>query len=631
MVMKILRYIELALAGIMLSVSCTDDRESGADVVDSEIVPAVLDATINDMERPETRRTVDNYTDYWTTRTFSEGDKIGVFSTGGLVGPNGESKWMKNEYMDYYQATGSSNYRFRNDALIINTGMMGGKVGKYVYFPYTEEMPVPKIDGNESRPSDGSYIYYHANPNSNTTLDAYFQDKKGLLLRRTNADDKSIPEGLVRCIDYMFINNISLTNGSLGGGFYHGFSEIIILRGNGFDKVPEKYEGQPENEIWAHMTAAYTRLTLSLLLQHSTGNYEWRSRLWYVADDEPDQEKAKKWQAWKGEKYIDSDEKGRPVPRDAWYVIVPSSTYSSTTLDYIEVYNNDGERCMVTNMELYYNASTGAYDKNMRYGNRYAIELMMTEHGATARPVEISEWYEGVDGSNDITDIRTVGIKNDSDLQDWATAYNTFIADGENRPDSREDLEDESSTYKHKKLSQYGDYDFDKGKWLFYITDNIKLPTGANIGVTKLNDVLKGMSKITNYTISNLKNTFITEIAEKGELQNLDFDNLYVKPGSYTTDNTAGALTNRLNRGKIENCNINNGTIIGSAGKTIGMLCGTVEGGSTVKDCTASGAVIGMASDGDGSYPEGLFGKVNGGLNAESGGYNADDLIIRPL
>lgn len=622
--MKKMRYAKLLLAGLSLALlACTKDREPASDF--SQVGPAVMDVTLHEMDQPMTRQNVDNTTDFWTTKSFSAGDRIGLMATAGMVGPNGEVAWVKNEYMDYYQATGSSNYRFRNDDLLLNTGAMSGKVGRYVYFPYTEEMPIPKFDKNNpgtNSSSSGDNRYYFANPSNNDTLDEDSIDKdskgkKGLLLRET-------VEGVERCVDYMYISNISITNGALSGGFYHGFCELVIVRGTGFDEVPDELR----DDIWVVLNSGFTRLTLSLFLDNSTGQYSWRPKLWpdnwstwktrNMLDaenrfDGKTEAEAKRWQAWPGKDYMDTKD-GQPNPRKAWYAILPSAhNYSHTIADYIEIYDDNGIPRKVSNFELYVSAETGIADRQMRPGKRYAIEIMMTELGATARPVEISDWSDDdghgmdketdTDNKNNITDIRTVGIKNYEELQSWAGSYNQFITGlGQNtyvRPKTQEDLE------KFKDLKKYGDYDLTNQVWKFYITDDIDLPETAPTFITDLQDELEGAGKIENYSVGNLRRPLAAKISQGGVLRNLDFNNLYVRTGD--AGDTAGALVGELSGGTLENCNIVNGTMIGTGG-TVGMLCGTVRGG-TVRNCTVSGAVVGTTS-GTTDWPAGLFGSV---------------------
>lgn len=602
--MKRSRYIQTVIAGISaVLLSCSQDREPETEFAKG--VPAVIDVTIEDADMPLSRRNTDAATDGWTTKSFSAGDQIGIFSTGGLVGEDGESKWILNEFMNYDQATGSSNYRFRNDELLINTGMMGGKVGKYVYFPYTEEMPLPIPDVVTDTDSDKNE--YYRGGGQTTPRNMTDKSRPGLYLRVPGKDYKN--RDIDRCIDYMYIANISLTNGALGGGFYHGFSEMIIMRGEGFDQVSEDLK----DEITVVLNNGYTRLRLNAFRANSTGTFSWRPQNYFWPDDESEygltEEQAKRWKAWKGVDYIDTDN-GEPVPREAWYVILPTAhNYSYPSVTYIEIYNNEGNLCQVSNFELYVNPDTGIADKSMRPGKRYAVEVMMVEVGATVRPHEILDWNEGEDGSNDITDERTAGINNYDDFYKWAMAYNSFIAKIKDKSIERPSTAEEAES---SGLTQYGDYDLDNRIWKFYITGDISLPNKAAVGINELQDVLEGASQVANYSISNLQGTFIETIATKGMLRNLDFDNLYVKPssGSYH-ENTAGALTNWLNGGSIMNCNVNDGTMIGSSTGIIGMLCGTVSSNSTVMNCKVSGAMIGSTSGGA-TYDAGLFGNAAG-------------------
>lgn len=636
--MKILRYIGLALAGIILSVSCTDDREWGTDIDESLNVPAVLDATINDMERPSTRHNVDKNTDSWTTTSFVSGDQVGLFATSGLVDSDGNIQLILNKTMTYEKASGSSNYRFRNDGLVINTGLLGrAQVGKYVYYPYSDEMPnnVVDLSLNDGTPNATTGNYY--------ILNDYDQDHPGLYLRERGED------GILRCIDYMYISNISLSNGSLSGGFSHGFCELIVVRGDGFKEVPDEYK----DHIWVVLTNGYTRLRLRPYFNNTTGIYYWYPQLYY-----PDSEKynleqeladgltkdeAKRWQMWKGKPYIDTDENGYPFEREAWYAIMPSAHgVLHPTIDYIEIYDDAGKPQKVSNFVLYTDAN-GINDKNMHPGYRFALEIMMSELGAIARPHEIVEWVDedpvGPDGqkpendSHDITDERTAGIGSATEFEEWRGAYVQYLIN-EYRPKTIEEFEEyctNNSTSPLANLRKYGDYNINnsEGVWTFYITQDID---ASNIGpIDKLYDILEGVNKVSNYTISNLKHTFIGEIRENGAVKRLDFDNLYIRVSSEGGYNgTAGALTNRLNGGTIENCNVD-GTIISTTSNiSLGMLCGTVETDSTVSDCSAAGAIIGATSGSSDSYADGLFGKVNGTI-VYGGRNSTDGLIIKPL
>ena len=684
--MKRLRYIQLALAGLSLVLlSCADDREPVVEVPHG--VPAEIEVTIAGMERPETRRNADKNSDYWTTMSFSAGDKLGLYSTGGNM-VDGISDSLRNDFMDYYQATGSSNYKFRNDELLINTAMMGGKVAKYVYFPYTDEMPWPYIPYERNLTANK---YYEANPfnkkveiKTNGTYTGTYAPhiadnkfKDGMLLRRIHQEytepkeiektvdgetitktiyvtkagqktekgidipagvvvypDPSAPkDGVIRCVDYMYIASMSLTNGALGGRFDHAFCEMVIIRGHGFDKLDDE---KLKNDIKVVLNRGVTRLTLGLYLTNSTGVYTWMPKYWpyntwssysalkdsggnLLTYDGLTEEDAKKWQAWPGEQYVDTNEAGFPVLRDAWYAIMPTAhSYSHTIADYIEIYNDEGILCKVSNFDLYTNTTTGISDKQMRPGYRFAVEVMMTEHGATARPVEISQWVEEdpidpdapVDpdrkDSHDITDERTVGIDNEGEFADWIEAYNGYAnAYNFHRPANENELK---TSPVFEKLREFGDYSFDDQRWQFYITKDIDMSSNdiKDIHVGELCDLLEGASTTNNYTITNLRRTFIEKISGNGELRNLDFDNLYIS--SKATTGSVGALTNNLNGGTIENCRINNGTMVGTGGVNIGMLAGTVNGG-TVKNCTLSGAVIGATAGGD--YA-GLFGEVEG-------------------
>ena len=645
--MKQSSYIHWALAGLSLALlSCTtEEREPELEA--QRLVPAEIEVTINELVQPATRANVDA-SDSWTTRSFSANDKIGLMATNGIVPPvdqagKVQANWLKNDFMEYYQASGSSNYRFRNEDLLINTSLLTGKEARYVYFPYTDEMPVPYFDktqsdihdetakskgGNPSYGNGSDYFRAFANPMNQNSLAEGFKNKQGMKLRRP-------VDGIDRCVDYMYISNINMTSGALSGGFYHGFCELVILRGTGFENP------QPEHdEIRVVLSDSFTRLTLNLHYNKETGQYSFIPRLWPGATnwetwskdisgdptgkevDGLTQEEAKKWQAWKGQDYLTTKD-DLPVARDAWYVIMPTATsYSNPTVEYIEIWDNDGKECRVSNFDLYINPETGVADKIVRAGYRFAVEVMMTELGATARPVEISEWSDddgqGGELGNDITDIRSVGIKDYIQYNEWVTAYNYFIYQNPTRPTTPEGL---SSMPNYEKLSEFGDYNLDEGRWQFYITGDFEIEPGAT-QIHELQDLLEGVSQVSTFTLSKLTQPLVGTIAANGELRNLSFNNLYIKANG--TD-PQGALANTLlANGKITNCTVD-GTMIGSAEAYIGLLCGAVSGGEISK-CKVSGAVIGPTAE---APYAGVFGKVT--VPPSTYDVTTTGLIVRPL
>lgn len=668
--MKRLRYIALAYAGMMLAaVACTNEFESGAEEFDrSEFVPAEIVVSLPDSFGPKTRRTVDGNTDSWTTKSFTTGDRIGMFATNGMVDERGNTLWIKNAYMDYDKPMGAANAKFRNDELIINMGLLTRTgVGRYVYFPYDEEMPLPNADlyDTPSYPTS-RHRYYRGGAKQRippliytgetvpyetayaTASAAYMDDtdvRPGMYLRERVVGDYVNPDKVTyRCKDYMYLSNFNLTGGNLGGGFYHGFTELIIVRGNGFDQVPAELK----DDITIVLNRGVTRMRLNAQLNNNTGQFTWMPELYYWEGDtgkptdvenenkemKITRESARRWKAWRGKDYIDTDkETGLAKAREAWYAILPTAhSYSHTIASEIEIYDDKGRMCSVSSFELYVDPNTGIADKAMHPSNCYALEIVMTELGAIARPHKISEWVEfdedledGEKDSHDITDERTAGIgKGEMDkfigtYQEYLTQYPTF----EQRPAN---IDDTYST----NLSKYGNYNTDTKVWTFFVTDDVEA-TGTTY-IRTLYDVIEGVSQVENYKITNLSRTFIGEIREKGALKRLDFEDLYVKPNLFyppdgDANKTAGAVVNRLNGGTMENCNINDGTMIGTADVQIGMLCGTVEQGSTVENCTVTGALIGSTAA-EAEY-RGVFGKVNGTVTMQN--VNKSGLIVRGL
>lgn len=502
-----------------------------------------------------TRAERTNIDDHWSYVQFQEGDEMGFFASGGNFQDNNGP--FDNEKLTY----DGSKFNGDSEATFSPTYMNGDEI--FMYYPYSPDI---------------------------TTY-------PGVTLRENVPDNPEEPQ---RCMDLLTSSELNITgvdNGkdlALFGNIYHAFSELIIVRGEGFDNPPTT---DPKYSV---ITAVLREPVTNALITVSN-DPSWSCSLTLEYDGSIDETAARSWQAWKGENFraTAQDEVGE----EAWYVVLPTvgSVEKNkrpglrTTVDYIELYDNEGHLQRVSSLRL-----SQGNTKYLDGGWKYPMKITMNELVPTVNPYPIIPWGEDVN----LTDERKRGINNITEFAEWVRDYNLYLlAPG-----------DETNI---GNMMKYGDKYVDADNnisWHFYVlTDldfqnyaplpyndlegNVVTPSNTVI-IPKLVDILDGLSttlvgsKFMNHKILNLDKTFIGEMGtnvslqNNGTLRNFDFVSPDVNNG-LTSESPAGIITNTMDGATVDNCNISNGNLFNPNGPA-GMITGTINNG-VIRDCTVGG------------------------------------------
>lgn len=546
-------------------IGCTQNEE--LNICQGKGQTAVVYATIGNSQEKSTRGILNSY-DQWSIASFGIGDNVGFYSTTGIQNPNDPSKYDQpiNNGIMYFEGYSGTSYRFSNSEIIIEPSLVGsgsptssGSPYSMMYYPYYEDMPDPTS-------SDVNLI--------------------GLPLRIND-------NGVEKCVDFMQTSfyystssssntyyRLKLTDGVLQPTFYHYMSELIIQRGKGFDNPPDN-----DRRIWVILKNKYTDIRVR---RTSTSTYYSYSIQDHSALDTKDQmitlvegldkttfNKYRVWEAWQGNNYNS---------KESYYAIIPPMEVS-----YILIQDNNGVWQTVTDFYLSY--STSYTSKTARSDNRYIITVQLEGLNPVVRPVIIENWTNG----GEITDQRDVGINSLEDYYDWVSTYNTYV-------------EDRNEAYV-KALSLYGDHIYNKVTneyyWTFYINNDFDFPSNFDYKIVSLDDTLMGSSVYKNYSLSNINATFIGKISEKGKLEALDFNNLYIIDTGNNESESTGGIATIISGGSVNNCNIENGIIVSD--KPTGMVAGSISGGK-ITNCVFSGQVIGANTSDE--PIKGLFGSI---------------------
>lgn len=637
--------------------SCTDDLrlDEGKGNLTSDVVPGKLTAQIYFVgyeEGPKTRFTTDS-TDRWSIGpdrvdnktvsdvTFSDRDTVGIFARWGNMnlptkdgrgGPliNVPMYFVKQEYLkdpNNPSAGTTIAYTLENDTVEVFPPAMKNGTGLFMYYPYSPEMgnitnyPYWReyVDGATYQTGsmywDGPYTNY---PDKSTNPNKIFPELPGLELRVKG------PDGKPRCRDVVEMFSATtgdLTKGIISGAVYHGFSEIIVTRGQGFDKPVRKLDDGTTVEDETIYVVLDKPLSHLRVISYSDF-VRWTTQLYYKENYSFDgvpmnEEEAKKWYAWEGAMYPYTANLPIDQRKRAWYAIVPSiyhqnnsaswqtnanqqynNQYSARpTVSEICLYDNDGYLQHVTSFSLK-TSDTGSPTKQPYPYYRWPIEIAMDELGPVVRPVTIENWEdEGKD--KNITDERTAGIHNLEEYQHWASTYSTYI--NNNRQDDTG-------------LSAYGD--LIDNVWHFYVSgfdfNNQTLPY-----VAELQDIIEGNNQFFNVVWSNIRLAapMFGKISGNGGFKNLDIQNPYL---SYTGPADGdplpvGILTNDITITdssinsewiSFDNVNIYNATVISQNGAA-GIMAGKINF-ARIANCEFSGKVIAQSTSESPAY---LFGE----------------------
>lgn len=494
---------------------------------------------------PASRAVRSDSADMWSYVGFTDGDKMGFYASGG--------NWMEGNYAN----------PFVNTELTYQTDE-GTKKGQF-RGPTNSTFEPSGMNSNEI------FMYFPYSPTVATT---------GMPLRTPN-------DGIQKCTDLLsstFLVLQGVQNGaemSLYGEFTHSFSELIIMRGEGFDDPPAG-----KTDITAVINNGITNFKLTY--DPEAENWECVPSLVFDSSSGLTQDQARRWEAWEGGRFgiTDIDPEGKR----AWYVIIPTLPNQLTTVDYVELCDNDGYYQTVTSLKL-----KDGNTKLVEPGWRYPMEITMKELVPTVNPFRIIPWGNNID----LTDQRTRGINDEAEFALWVRDYNLYLKDPEN--------EDYIT-----QLLNYGDRTTTEGSqessWHFYILSNLNLsnylplppedgsdtsdPYDYSIIINKLasGDILDGIStaiaggKFMTFSITGLNKTFIGTL--NGRIQNLEF----IEPEIiYESETPAGIIATTIEGGNVVNCTIDNGTLFNPNGPG-GMISGSMNSGG-VYNCNISGTL----------------------------------------
>lgn len=552
-------------------ISCSLDEPNGGR---SDYGPVPLAINANICGKTPTRAEInpEGTFDGWSYTDFEEGDQMGFFSSGGNYtdGNNGEAPFV-NQRLIYTGGVGGDNFKDPNDTQFSPSHMKGNEI--FMYYPYS-----PTI-----------------------------KSETGIELRTLRSPTGEVLD-TARCIDLLSTDYLSIysetqsTEAALYGEFKHTFAELIIMRGEGFDK-PLAPDGENEWKIKVVLNKPITGLQA---VTNGEGE-DWKCTPEFIYDSNSMSSlDAQTWIAWLGGNFYltEQDEVGQ----NAWYVIVPTIGCQAnvgekrsgprTIVEYIELYDNDGNLQRVSSLRL-----SNSNTKYVDGGWRYPMQITMEELVPTANPCAIMPWKPDVD----LTDARERGISNPTDFTKWVTAYNTYLTD----PTDEQ--------YKEV-LLQYGDLYKNPDEtfyWHFYVLSDLDLSSVASEGnqplVPVLKDILDGESttlsngRFLNYTISGLSAPLVGELTgENAQIVNFNFSSPNVSFDD-TAEDPAGIIANTMTDGaSVSNCSIRQGTMYHPGGPA-GMIAGSIEPTCSIKGCTVSGylisganqdALVGLAPDG---------------------------------
>lgn len=527
---------------VLLLISCSKEE---ATTISFDATPLTVVASIQGAEKSTMRATRLTDDDRWSYSGFTVNDVLGIYSQHGDYDvKSGEGPLINMSVTCVESKNNAGNFKQEDGKRISPSHMSANTI--FMYFPYEKDM------------TDDENI-----------------EAMGLELR-TKIEGKDT----LRCCDFLTsysVNAEGLDNGVLTGALQHAFSELIIMRGEGFDNPPESL-GEKRWNMTAVMNEGFSHVKINV----DKDNWNCRPQLVYN-----DQDEYRRWGTWQGGNYSITVED--LVGEPAWYVILPTLDNYHTTINYIELYDNDGVLQQVSAIKL-----GGKKDKVLIPGWRYPIKITMNELGVTAIPIlPILPW----NGDTDITYERENGIQSIADFRTWREKYITYI-------------KGEDTNLKND-LLQYGDLIKSGNQEIFhfYIPADLDFSEltqeeGTPI-IPELKDILDGVDttvvnyEFQNHKLSNLKTTFVGILSGNGTLQNIDFDEPIINLESSNKQEAVGVIVNSIEGGTINHCAITNGMLISKG--PVGIVAGSMEGG-IVQDCTLSGVIIGSESNATYNY-----------------------------
>lgn len=555
--MKFLNKIYILFVALLgFATGCTNETpviEEGF----PESCPLVVIADIAGNANVSLSRAAQGTDDQWSYTDFENDDVMGFFSSAGNWDVDYGEGGFDNMPLQY-DAQQKQFHDLKNGVTFSPSQMSGSKI--YMYYPYNEDIQDP-----------------------------------GFELRT----EKTLGDDTLRCVDFLSSYQIEVAGVvdgkkmALFGAFDHAFSELIIMRGEGFDNPPKGKE-----RITAVLDNPVTHIRVTI----NTENGDWvvNPELVYVEDNTYglSRDAAHRWDAWHAKNYgiTVQDKEGRP----AWYIIVPTigSQVSKirpgmrSLVEYIELYDNEGNLQQVTGLRL-----SGAMTKYVDAGWRYPMEISMKEMVPTVNPYPILPWDDDIN----LTDQRTRGINNMIEFEEWVRDYNAY-------------REDPGSTEKNNALLKYGDLyiDGDGNKlWHFYLLTDLdmneyqplssgegSMPENSNVILPALCDILDGEGTVLvngkheNHKIMNLSKTFVDNLEASGMITNIDFEEPDVQ---LNTPNPIGIIANSIKGAAVDNCNIYDGALLNPDGPA-GFIAGTLDGGSITNNCILRGFMVSQST-----------------------------------
>ena len=505
--------------------SCSDYEETEIRTILKKGVS--INVMLENFGSSESRAVTATDDDNYSVVAFSGNDQIGLYTDGGNRSDDTQNGFT-NLCLTFSGPSGSNTYGYSFSTTEADCDPAQVNAA-FAYFPYEENI---ETDGIALRGTDG------------------------------------------RCTDILVMSKSSSSQAStsgLLGSFMHAFSEIIIIRGEGF-KNPRN------NEIDIYLTEGYTHAKVGDKGSDVSNNF-YKAMIPYMKGD-VENEDAKKWTAWQGDAYKDKENKEYP---DAWYVLLPTTFGANNgtgmaEVDYVEITDDYGKTHKISSISLY--RST----KFLNPGDRYPLVVEMKGLEPTLRPVDIIDWND-----EEIEDYLPEGISSVGDFNTWKNAYTDYLSS--------------SNSTLIETLAKYGDRTVSSDRtitsWHFYVTHDIDFKdTEFSIGKLAAGDILDGR----NNTISNIKikeNGFIGTLS--GSLMNLNLQGVNVLNDS--PDSPTGGLAGIIEGGIVDHCSID--AVVESAG-AVGMCAGSISGG-TVQNSTFMGLIIGAES-----CPDYLFGSSSG-------------------
>ena len=489
----------------------------------------ILVATIAGSEGAETR-VFRSAVDQWSYTRFSDvSDVIGFYSLyGNLDGPDGNGPFYNEplEFARSEQGNRPDDRYWRGVFRPINMNYDIGLIkndprSTFVYFPYSDRM-----------------------------------EAEGMELRRRGDD------GIYRCVDALAISQISADDDAMmSGSFNHTFSEVVIIRGYGFDSPKP---GQEEIKVVTTLPYSHARVVDN----KNDGHNDWKILKPFYEPDHTDlsEQECREWVAWEGAPYEDSNGKTYP----AKYVIIPTAISGDrSTVNYVELYDNNGTLHKVTTFGL-----MNEGDKRVSPNQRYWLTIKLEGLVPTIYPFAITPWEE----ATSYTEQRARGINTAEEFLNFVTAYNRYNQFG------RQVTDEEG-------LKNFGDKYEVNGEvgWHFHINNDFDLSslTIDNLIIPILRDTLDGRTK-TLYGIKANK-AFITELQSRGCIRNLNITGLNV---TGTSGSAAGGLIDIMTGGLVTGCNVD-GYL--NANGAAGLAVGRFTAG-TISNSSFSGLVVGASS-----------------------------------